>query len=597
MKNRKGKRAGRGANRARTVNAADRGKRVAAESLLESPLILGALLCLMIALAYIPLVPADFVWDDEIFIESEVVKSWDGIAKIWFDPRKIKNEAHYWPITYTSFWLQHKLWGENASGFHVVSIALHMIATLLAWRVLIRLAVPGAWFAAAIFAIHPIHAEVVCWSIAQKDLLAAIFYLAAARAWIRFDTAESGNATSIDYASALAFYVAAILSKTTASTLPAALLIYLWWRHGRIVIDDLKRVAPFFVIGIIHAIADTAFYSSREKIDFDFSFAERVVSASKAIWHYLLKLVAPIDVGAVYPHWSMDTGEFLNWVPVIAALAALALCAAAIRWKRRAPLALFAYFVVSLAPLLGFIDYGFMQFSYVADRYQYIAMLAPTVLVVAALARPLARLPDMARNSAMAISLVPLAGLALITWNQTYNYQSKLGLFQYFAEINPTARGAKIGIAVLSFEGGDYETAWRAAVDYIDQDPDGWEPYSVAGSSLMELGEIERALPYLEKAISRKPGESGTLERLGAIANRQGRFGDALAYLEAIVIDEDPNPMTHDQKITALRGLNRLDDAQLVVTEALSIYEDPTIRSHFRGLISEIEEQQAQSNP
>ena len=558
-------------------------------SLADSPLILGSLLCVMIALAYIPLLPADFVWDDEIFIESEVVQSWSGIAKIWFDPRKIKNEAHYWPITYTSFWLQHKLWGDNATGFHVVSICMHMLATLLAWRVLARLAVPGAWFAAAIFAVHPVHAEVVSWSIAQKDLLAAIFYFSAARAWIRFDAGTNGTRAWADYAIALICYVAAIFSKTTAVTLPAVFVIFLWWRHGRLVMDDLKRLSPFFGIGIIYAIADTAFYSSREKVEFGYSFAERIINASKAIWHYLIKLVAPIDVGAIYPHWSLDASDARNWIAVGAAALIPVAMLILHRWFGRSPAALAAYFVVCLAPVLGFIDFGFMQFSYVADRYQYLAMLAPTVLVVAAVSRVAVRLPELSRQALMVTCLIPIIGLSVITWQQTYLYQSKLRLFQYFAEIHPTARGANIGIAVLSFEQGDYETAWRAAVDYIEQDPDGWEQYSVAGSALMELGDIERAQPFLETALSRKPGESGTLERLGAIANRQGRFGDALAYLEAIESEDVPNPMLFEQKIQALRGLERYDDARSLITEALALYDDPGLQSHFLSVLAEVE--------
>ena len=543
----------------------------------------------MIALCYIPLLPADFVWDDEIFLESEVVQSWGGISQIWFDPRKIKTEAHYWPITYTSFWLQYKLWGENATGFHIVSIFMHMAATLLAWRVVAMLGVPGAWFAAAIFAVHPIHAEVVSWAIAQKDLLAAIFYFLAIIYWIRFDSRSARNFSWSNYLISLLCYVAAIFSKTTAVTLPAALIVFCWWRKGKIVLDDLKRVAPFFGIGALHAIADTAFYGSREKVEFGYSFAERLINASKAIWHYLLKLVAPIDVGAVYPHWTLDASVLMNWVPVAALLVAMATAGLASKWFGRTPAALVVYFGLCLVPVLGFIDFGFMQFSFVADRYQYIAMLAPTVLLVAGLAKLLKLLPEISRNALIAAGMIPLAGLAAITWQQTYFYESKLRLFQYFAEKNPTARGAQIGIAILSYEDEDYETALTAALVHLEQDADGWEAYSIVGNSLMELDRDDEARPYLEDALLRKPGHSGTLERLGAIANDHEKYGDALTYLDAIEIEEDPNPMLFEQKVKALRGLGRNTDAKEAIAEALSYFDTPSIRSHFKSVLVEIE--------
>ena len=135
---------------------------------------------LLVVASYLPALEAGFVWDDTIFADEPVVHAWSGLWNIWFSPADIKKEGHYWPVVYTSFWLEHKLWGMNPLGYHAVNLLLHIANVLLIWRILGRLAVPGAWVIAAVFAVHPLHVESVAWVIERKDLLSALFYLTAA---------------------------------------------------------------------------------------------------------------------------------------------------------------------------------------------------------------------------------------------------------------------------------------------------------------------------------------------------------------------------------------------------------------------------------
>ena len=104
-----------------------------------------------------------------------MVHDWSGLWSIWFSPADIANEGHYWPVVYTSFWLEHKLWGLAPLGYHAVNVLLHLVNVLLAWRLLQSLAAPGAWIIAAVFAVHPLHVESVAWVIERKDLLSAAF--------------------------------------------------------------------------------------------------------------------------------------------------------------------------------------------------------------------------------------------------------------------------------------------------------------------------------------------------------------------------------------------------------------------------------------
>ena len=219
-------------------------------------------LALLVLVSYLPAMLArDFVWDDVTMIGSRAVREPGGLRLIWFDPGEIPAEGHYWPLVYTAFRLQHKLWGATAAGFHVVNVLLHLANTLLLWRLLRGEAVAGAWLAAAVFALHPVHVESVAWIIELKDVLSGLFYLLAATAWIRFaDRPRPGR-----YLAALALYGAGRLSKSVVVTLPVALLIRQWWKRGRVTATDLLHVAPFFVVGAAISAADLQRRASAEK--------------------------------------------------------------------------------------------------------------------------------------------------------------------------------------------------------------------------------------------------------------------------------------------------------------------------------------------
>ena len=141
-------------------------------------------LALLVAVSYFPATQAGFVWDDKLVTTLTAIRDWGGIAELWFAPgsaylQGAVGEGHYWPMTYSTFWLEHKLWGLAPTGYHVVNILLHFANTALLWCLLRRLCVPGAWLVAAVFAVHPLHVESVAWIIERKDVLSALFYLTA----------------------------------------------------------------------------------------------------------------------------------------------------------------------------------------------------------------------------------------------------------------------------------------------------------------------------------------------------------------------------------------------------------------------------------
>lgn len=202
------------------------------------PLWLGALLLLLITmLAYAPAMRAGFIWDDDSYLyntEPEVIKAPNGLERIWTTAAT----PQWYPLVFTTYWFEYRLWGLNPTGYHVVNIVLHGLAAVLLWRILLRLKVPGAWPAAAIFAVHPVHVETVAWITERKNTLSVFFYMLAMLAYLRFANREG----VWWYLIALPAFVLALLSKTVTCTLPVAILLALWLGGSLGVIEVLLLV-------------------------------------------------------------------------------------------------------------------------------------------------------------------------------------------------------------------------------------------------------------------------------------------------------------------------------------------------------------------
>src|SRR6059058_4688112 len=172
--------------------------------------------------AYWPAWNGGLLWDDDVYItNNELLTAPDGLRRIWFS---LDSPSQYFPLVYTTFRIEHAVWGLDPTGYHWVNLLLHIANALLVWLVLARLKVPGAWLAAAIFALHPVHVESVAWITERKNVLMGVFFLLTLHCWTRFVAIDSGGRWRL-YGAALVFYALALFSKTTACTLPAALLL------------------------------------------------------------------------------------------------------------------------------------------------------------------------------------------------------------------------------------------------------------------------------------------------------------------------------------------------------------------------------------
>ena len=533
-------------------------------------------LALLAIVVYVPACLGGFVSDDWIFVTEPLIRRLDGIVSIWLSPSEIPREDHYWPVVYTSFWIEHKLWGFNPVGYHAVNVALHALNSVLLWRLLLRLSVPGAWLVAAVFAVHPVHVESVAWIIERKDLLSTAFYLGAVHAWLRFTRAPGAGR----YLLCLALFVAALLSKSIAVTLPAALVLLQWWREGRVTLRDVARLAPLFAVALGITLADLAFYRSRIDYAFDYSLVERALIAARALWVYAWQLVWPAYLPVLHPRWEVRPGDPLGWL----ALGALAALGAALWLARhrigRGPLAGVLFFALTLSPVLGFLDFSFMRFSFVADRFQYLASVGPLAVLVGGAVHRAARLRAgaRARAGAIAAAAVVVAALGALGWRQCGVYLDDLTFARHTVARTPQHY---IGHTLLSHElsaVGRHEEALAAARRAVDlsEGRRGIDPgaaYLALGGALLAQDRPVEAEAALRQALAQWPRarRAGPRLQLARSLVRQARYEEGLARYRALLADEPHNDLAHFQMGLAFLEAGRLEAAVDSFGQALAV--------------------------
>lgn len=541
---------------------------------------------------YLPALRGEFILDDDTYItHCALVHSPDGLSRIWFTTEPVD----YWPVTYTSFWLEWRLWGMNTTGYHVTNLVLHIACCLLIWRVLSALSIPGAWLAAMLFAVHPVNIQSVAWIAQRKNLLSLFFFLLAILWYVKSqlpeasDRAAKKNSQSrraVFFWLSLGAFQLAMLSKAAAVSLPLVLLAIVWWQRGRITRSDFKRTLPFFVTTAIWSVVTIWFLSNqfREGVR-DASFLQRILGAAAIVWFYLWKAFMPVNLSFIYPKWDIDPSDWRWWLP----LAASVTLAAALYWKRktawgRALIFAVATYCAVLLPVLGLTDSGYMKHSLVADHYQYIALVSMTALVAATLAHLYKTTHKVARLTSLAAGVAVSAALIVLARGQSRLYADRIALYEatisrnpmtwlihtYLADelvvhdrldeaiahlriatqLDPSVAQIHCNLAALLVESNSrtrfdeneiseaidhLTTALRLRPNYVNAQIGMGRAHYVLGNALAAQRKYREAVAQYEKAIELRPDDVDAMQSLGACWIELGQIDKATLYLRRVL--------------------------------------------------------------
>lgn len=542
----------------------------------------GLFLLLVTLAAYAPALRGDFLWDDTAYVrDNPTLRSLEGLWHIW-SPAHWGSTPQYYPMVFTTFWIEWQLWGDWTLGYHLVNVLLHAANALLLWHVLRVLHVPGALLAAALFALHPVHVESVAWISERKNVLSALFYLAALSAYLKFlpldettDLPRTPRHWSW-YIVAEVLFLAALLSKTVVATLPAAILLLVWFRRGRIDLRNIAFTLPLFAWAVV--LGTVTIYYERRFVgawgpDFNFDLAQRCLIAGRAVWFYAGKLVWPYPLSFFYPRWELDTGSFLQMLFPLSELAVVAVLLLLARRIGRGPAAAVLYFMGTLVPALGFVNVYPMRFSFVADHFQYLASIGLLALLAAGAARAFekARVPAWLAGTAAAGVLGVLAGL---TFLQARHYQDAQSLWSATIQTNPQSWTAHNNLGTLLAEQGKLDEARRHFSRAIELRPDAPEPYTNQGILYERQGDPISAARLYSQALRADPRYPEANLRMGRHLARLGRINLAAKYFQSAVVAQPNNPEARYNFAVALAQLGQPQQAKEQLQRALQLAPD-----------------------
>jgi tetratricopeptide (TPR) repeat protein len=568
--------------------------------------------------AYSPALDAGFIWNDSEYVTAPSLRSSDGFWRIWFE---LGATEQYYPFLHSAFWLEHKLWGDAPFGYHLVNVLLHATSACLLAGVLWRRVAPKAgvalpekagtagfaWLAAFIFALHPVYVESVAWISEQKNTLSLVFYLIALRLYLRFDAERSPRV----YFAATLFFVIGLLTKSVIATLPAALLVLVWWQRGRVEWRrDVRPLLLWFALGAVMGLISMhveKVYIGAHGSEFELTPIARGLLAGRITWFYLGKLIWPADLIFIYPRWEVDPSQVWQWIFSLAVLVALAVLWS-LRRRTRAPLAAALLFGGSLVPTLGFFNVYAFLFSFVADHWQYLPSIAMVVLAAAGIVNGLKR-AGASIGVRRAVPALLVVGLGLLSFHQSRMYADMRTFYATTLARNPTAWMAHNNLGNLLRESGDlerarthYEAALRVRDDLekvhnnlgnvlreqrrypdalahyrraLQVRPEYADAHNNLGSLLRQLGQPAEAIPHFFRALRSDPDFADARNNLGIALRDSGRTAEALGQFQRLVREHPGMSAGHLNLALTLSLFGRMDEAGRHYREARRL--NPTI--------------------
>ncbi len=521
-------------------------------------------------LAYVPVWHAGFIWDDDLLCtDNQLIKSPHGWYLLWFTTRT----PDYFPVMSSFFWVEWRLWGMNATGYHIVNVLLHAVNAILLWRLLVRLKIPGAGLAAAIFALHPVNAESVAWIAQLKNTLSLFFFVLSLLWYLKYD--ETGRRRW--YALSLWAFLFVLLSKIEVAPLPFVLLGLAWWRRGGVDWKDVRRSVPFFaaafLLGLISVWFQYHVAIGHDVVRTD-NFWSRLAGAGWAVWFYLGKTVLPLHLTPVYPRWQIDPTSALSYVPGVLLVAGFL-----VFWRHRgswgkALLLGLGYAVVMFLPVFGFLNIYFFRYSLVADHYQYFSIIGPITLAAAGFTRAAGFLERQNVFLKPLMCGLLLAVLGVLTWQEAAVYQTPETLWQTSLDRNPACWLASENLGDILLKKGRVNEAIAELQQTLAIKPDDAVAYNNIGNALLRKGQVDGAITNYQRALAIQPDYAFAHYNLGDVLLQRGQVDEAILQMQEALAILPEFAEAHNNLGNALLQKGQTDEAIAHFQRALELQPD-----------------------
>ena len=478
-------------------------------------------------------------WDDEwLIVGNPFLRNPARIGEI-LDPfgDRVLLGAEYLPLRDLSNLADFALFGTEPTGYRLGNWLLHALAAALAYAFLLEATRrPGAALAGALlFAVHPLHAEVVAWASARKDLLCAVFALLAATLHLR---AGRTGSRGLGWAAAGAFLLAT-LSKSAAAGLPAVLALFeaasgdASVPFGRRLAASARRAIPMLCIAAAGA-ALHSLHQSRGNVVAEWrggGWLANLFVMSGVHLRYLLQTLVPTGLAVDYDIGADRPFAARNLIGLVVLLGAAATALWALRRRDLAGLGGLWWFAL-LLPVSNLVV-PITNAS--ADRYLFLPLLGPCLLAGLAFDRASAASPRAAR-AALAAAVAALGILAAL---QCGVWKDGTALWTRATEVSPGVGRAWMNLGEAHAEAGRREDALASFARMTEVEPKSAHLWVHRGNRVLELrgpSALDEAESHMRAGIAvAKPDDGVPFVGLGFILNRRGDVEGSVAMLEEAV--------------------------------------------------------------
>ncbi len=521
-------------------------------SLLHHPLFL---LLIFTLIAHLPCLAGGFVWDDiQYVVHNENLRNLEGLARIWFQPA---SSPQYYPVTFTSFWIEFQFFGLDPAGYHFFNLCLHLANTALVYWLLKKLGlIHLAWLAALLFGIHPLRVESVAWISERKDVLSGLFALSSLWVWV-FVLPHPGKGP---IAGSLLLFLFALLSKAAVSPLPFVMLLIAWWKEGSVSRKVVFSLVPFFVLalvtGLLHIFLEKKNLDAAEGL-VQFSLIERFLIAGRSFWFYVGKTLWPYPLMPIYPRHLPDTGSPLQWTLSVSSLLFLL-----IPWlyRQRVGKGLFtclASYAVLIAPAIGFLSQGLNRFSFTADHFAYLAGIG----LLIPLSHLIRNLSDRFESAGMR-GYLPIAALVLpfaaLTFFQSLLYRNSETLFRRNFKYNPDSWGVHTALGAIALDQpGEIGKALEHFREAVRLEPGSAQAHYNLATALESSGLVDEASSEYRKALDIAPEYAEAHNNFAILLARKGFLEEGLKHINEAVRIKPENRNFRENKNELRKKINQ----------------------------------------
>jgi protein O-mannosyl-transferase len=504
----------------------------------QSELPIALLLGLISAMAYIPALKGEFVWDDELYVSGNPLMgdlSLAGLKAIF----STFVSGNYHPLTILSLALEYPFAGKSTFIFHLSNLIFHGLNTLLLWLLLvekIKLPKHSALLICLLFGIHPMHTESVAWISERKDVLYGFFYL------LGLHAALSGKSTQWRMLMLLCF-IASALSKAVAVTFPLVWMLAEYYRNPSQLKQTLKTESLWLGLlfalslgtGILAIIAQDT--SIRDYTVY--SLVDNFFVGCYALLFYPIKTLIPISLSAFYPYYE-KTDALPPLIYLLSPLLVGAWFWAAWKWRTQVPELIQGtlLYLVLILPVAQFLPVGN---AVAADRYAYLASWG-----IAWMLTGIFRLPIQAYLKPAGVVL--LLGLFLLTWERSKVWLSPVSLWEDVLEKEPAVPLAwyNMGNYYLDKKMGDKAIPYFEKARSFDPKktlhPNYLHSWNNLANAKLQLKQYPEAEALYRKITEMDSTYTGAWVNLGNLYNESGRHPQAVEAF-SVALAQQPDHM------------------------------------------------------